>query len=121
MLVFDIVVSVRTHQPDGAALESAAIAQNRSHFQARARDIMQLLDVIGVRYKATAESGDSLIFEFSDSSVRMHPILYNARELNGNIMHNLTTYLTHSLAVNLHEQDAGHWLQVLASLRFNPN
>ncbi|WP_445682284.1 hypothetical protein [Radicibacter daui] len=121
MLVFDIVVSVRTHQSDGEILESSVLSQNKANFHVRTKDIMQLLDVIGVRYKATAEGGNSLVFEFADSSVRMHPILYNARELNSNIMHNLTTYLTHSLAVGMHEPAADRWLQVLASLRFNPN
>lgn len=121
MLIFDILVSVRRERPDGEALTDAAIAQGRQKFHAHGRDIMQLLDVIGVRYRATTEDGNSMVFEFSDNSVRMHPILHNARELNTNVGHNLTTYLTHALATGGQEAEAHRWLQVLASLRFNPN
>lgn len=121
MLVFDILVSVRTHKPDGSALDGAAVAQNAATFHARAREVMQLLDVLGARYRATTDDQNSMVFEFSDSSVRMHPILHNAKELNSNISHNLTTYLAHAIKPAGHEEDATHWLQVLASLRFNPN
>jgi hypothetical protein len=119
MLVFDILVSVRAHGDDHQSLDESAIAENRAKFHAHSKQIIQLLDVTGIRYKASAHEGDSMIFEFSDGAMRMHPILQDAKQLNHNIVSNLTTYLTQSMISTGQEKDPGRWFQVFASLRFN--